>query len=67
MSLDQGVQLATLISIVFGVVAFFWGVRTYNRQMNAQVFIEHTKRYGSQLSSRSYRLFQRVVPATSND
>jgi hypothetical protein len=45
MSLNLWVQAGTLLSIAFGVVAFFWGVKSYNRQMNAQVFIEYSKRF----------------------
>lgn len=51
MSLDFWVQLGTLISIVFGVATFFWGVKSYNRQMNAQVFLEYTKRFDEIMQS----------------
>lgn len=51
MSLELLIQIGTLLSMVFGVVAFFWGIRSYNRQMNAQVFIEYTKRFDEIMQS----------------
>ena len=39
------VQIATVVSIVIGIVAFFYGVKVYAKQMNAQVFLEYTRRY----------------------
>ncbi len=51
MNLDLLVQIGTLLSIVFGVAAFFWGIRSYNRQMNAQVFMEYTKRFDEIMQS----------------
>ena len=51
MSFDVLVQVCTLLSIAFGVIAFFWGVRSYNRQMTAQVFIEYTKRFDEIMQS----------------
>lgn len=43
--LDTILQIATLISVLLGIGAFFFGVHTYRRQMNAQVFLEYTGRY----------------------
>jgi hypothetical protein len=45
MSLEAGVQYGTLFSIFVGTFAFCWGVRSYNRQMNTQVFLTYTQRF----------------------
>ena len=34
----------TVASILVAVVAFLWGVKSYRNQMNAQLFLEFTKR-----------------------
>lgn len=45
MNLDIFLQIATLISILFGIFAFFYGVKSYKDQMNAQVFLQYTQRF----------------------
>jgi hypothetical protein len=45
MNLDTFLQIATLISILFGIFAFFYGVKSYKNQMNVQVFLQYTERY----------------------
>jgi hypothetical protein len=45
MSIELIIQIGTLLSILFGIAAFFWGINSYKRQMHAQVFIEYTKRF----------------------
>ncbi|NOG66455.1 MAG: hypothetical protein HND46_23845 [Chloroflexi bacterium] len=44
MDLDTTVQVGTLLSIIVGIIAFFWGVKSYNQQMNTQVFLTYTQR-----------------------
>ena len=51
MSLDIIIKFATLFSIIVGIVAFFRGVTNYNRQMNAQVFLQYAKRYDEIINS----------------
>lgn len=51
MSLDIIIKFATLFSIIVGIVAFFRGVTNYNRQMNAQVFLQYAKRYDEIMNS----------------
>jgi hypothetical protein len=43
--LNTILQFATLGSIVLVFVSFLWGIRSYNKQMNAQVFLQYTQRY----------------------
>jgi hypothetical protein len=38
-------QVITIISIVAGIGSFIVGIVIYNRQMNAQVFLQYTQRY----------------------
>ena len=45
------VGIGTLIATVIAAVGLIAGIRVYRRQMNAQVFIEYTKRYENVLSS----------------
>lgn len=45
MNLETTVQAGTLLSIVVGIITFFWGVKSYNRQMNTQVFLTYTQRF----------------------
>ena len=45
------VGIGTLIATVIAAVGLIVGIRVYRRQMNAQVFIEYTKRYEKVLSS----------------
>jgi len=51
MSLDIIIKFATLLSIIVGIVAFFRGVANYNKQMNAQVFLQYAKRYDEIMNS----------------
>ncbi|MEO7840411.1 MAG: hypothetical protein ABIU06_13775 [Anaerolineales bacterium] len=39
------------ISILVGVAALFWGVKSYRDQMNAQLFLEFTKRFEEVMQS----------------
>ena len=45
MNLEQAVQIGTLISMVVAAVGLVIGVVVYRRQMNAQLFLEYTRRY----------------------
>lgn len=38
-------QVATLVSVVIGIVGVWIGVRIYRRQMNAQIFMAYAERY----------------------
>ena len=51
MSLDIIIKVLTLISLIVGIVAFFRGITTYNKQMNAQVFFQYAKRYDEIMNS----------------
>jgi hypothetical protein len=51
MSIDIIIKFATLVSISFGIIAFFRGIVTYNRQMNAQVFLQYAKRFDEIMNS----------------
>lgn len=53
MSIELIIQISTLLSILFGITAFFWGINSYQRQMYAQVFIEYTKRFEEIMQSFS--------------
>jgi hypothetical protein len=41
----------TVASILVAVVAFLWGVKSYRDQMNAQLFLEFTKRFEEVMQS----------------
>ena len=43
--LSEIVQVATLGSIFLAEIGLIHGVRVYRRQMNAQLFLEYTRRY----------------------
>lgn len=45
MTLEEAVQIGTLISIVIAAIGLIGGVLIYRRQMNAQLLLEYTKRY----------------------
>ena len=45
------IQLATLISVIVGVVGLLIAVRGYKRQVNTQFFLEYTKRYDDIIQS----------------
>lgn len=55
MSLEIIVQIGTLISIIIGFFAFawgvIWGVKSYNQQMNTQVFLTYTQRFDQIMES----------------
>jgi len=51
MSLEMGVQIATLISVIFAALSIWMWFRIYRRQTNTQVFIEFTNRYEKIMSS----------------
>jgi hypothetical protein len=51
MNLDIIIKIATLLSIIMGLIAFFRGITTYNKQMNAQVFFQYAKRYDEIMNS----------------
>ena len=51
MILDYISKLATTLSIVGGVIAFGIGLYNYNRQMNAQVFLQYAIRYDEIMNS----------------
>jgi hypothetical protein len=44
-------QIGTIISIIIGIIAFVWGVRSYNQQMNTQVFLTYTQRFDQIMDS----------------
>jgi len=41
----------TVASILIAIVTFIWGVRSYQNQMNAQLFLEFTKRFEEVMQS----------------
>ena len=43
--------IITVISVVIAVVTFVWGVISYKNQMNAQLFLEFTKRFEEVMQS----------------
>jgi hypothetical protein len=46
------IALASLaVSIVAAIVTLIWGVRSYKNQMNAQLFLEFTKRFEEVMQS----------------
>jgi len=45
MNLEQAVQIGTLISVAVAAFGLLIGVVVYRRQMNAQLFLEYTRRY----------------------
>ena len=45
MNFELIIQLATLISVIVGIATLSFAIRSYQRQMNAQVFIEYTGRF----------------------
>jgi hypothetical protein len=45
MDLNLLIQIATFISILVGIFAFLFGIASYKKQMNAQVFLQYTERY----------------------
>ena len=49
--LDAVIKILTFISITIGIIAFFRGITTYNKQMNAQVFFQYAKRYDDIMNS----------------
>ena len=49
--LELVVQIATLASMAVGAFGLFLGIVVYRRQMNAQVFLEYTKRYEDVMDS----------------
>lgn len=49
--LDAVIKILTLLSIIIGIIAFFRGITTYNKQMNAQVFLQYAKRYDEIMNS----------------
>lgn len=50
-TLTDVVQIATLASLLVATIGFFFGVRVYRRQMNAQLFLEYTRRYEEVMAS----------------
>ena len=44
-------QLVTLVGIVIGIITFVWGVTSYQNQMNAQLFLEFTRRFEEVMQS----------------
>jgi len=44
-------QIVTYIGIIIGVVTFVWGVTSYKNQMNAQLFLEFTRRFEEVMQS----------------
>src|SRR5687768_4325484 len=40
-----------LVSVIIATVTFIWGVRSYRDQMNAQLFLEFTKRFEEVMQS----------------
>lgn len=45
MTLQLGMQIATLISIILGFLGLINTINNYRRQMNAQIFMKYTERY----------------------
>ena len=61
MDLTLMVQIATLASVIFAGASLLFAAHVYRRQMNAQLFIEFTKRYeqimeGFPANDRAHRL-----------
>jgi len=44
-------QIVTWLGIIIGVVTFVWGVTSYKNQMNAQLFLEFTRRFEEVMQS----------------
>ena len=51
MIINAIVQLATPLGVGVGVVGLFHGARVHKNQMNAQLFVEYTKRYETIMAS----------------
>lgn len=45
MNIEIVIQIGTLISVGVGICGLIFGIRTYKRQSNAQIFLEYTARY----------------------
>ncbi len=45
MTLELIIQFGTLVSVAVGLWGLIFGVKTYKRQSNAQIFLEYTGRY----------------------
>ena len=45
MHFELAIQIATLLSVLVGIIGIVVGIITFKHQMNAQVFLECTKRY----------------------
>ena len=58
MSLDIIINFVAVLSIIVGIISFFFGVANYNKQMNAQVFFQYAMRYDEIMNSfpRSARI-----------
>ena len=37
--------IITVVSVLLAIIAFIWGVKSYQSQMSAQLFLEFTKRF----------------------
>jgi hypothetical protein len=55
------IQLATLISVVVGVVGLMISVRAYRRQVNSQFMLEYTRRVDDLLSTPPHVLGLTVI------
>jgi hypothetical protein len=49
--LENIIKILALPSAILGIYAFFHGIATYNKQMNAQVFFQYAKRYDEIMNS----------------
>ena len=50
-NLEIAIRAATLVSVIVGIITLWIGVSRFKRQMNAQVFIEYTKRFDQIVSA----------------
>ncbi len=51
MTIELLIQTATLLSVLVGVGGLVFGILAYQRQMNAQLFLEYTNRYEQVMAS----------------
>jgi len=50
MNIELYVQIATLLAVILAAGGLIFGIFAYQRQMNAQLFLEYTNRYEQILS-----------------
>ena len=45
MTIELATQIATILGVLIAGLGVYFGIDTYNRQMNAQMFLAYTERY----------------------